>query len=106
MTSGRRGQWQTAAEILTRVSRQPGITRAAVAQELRLSTSSATEVTARLRELQLLSEAPAPSRGRGRPTSLLQAHPSGPLALVLDLRQSNWRSAVVGLDGSFVSQDD
>jgi len=106
MTSRRRGQWQTAAEILARVSRQPGITRAAVAQELRLSTSSATEVTARLRELQLLSEAPAPSRGRGRPTSLLQAHPAGPLALVLDLRQSNWRSAVVGLDGSFLTQDD
>ncbi|MFF1821289.1 ROK family protein [Kribbella sp. NPDC058245] len=106
MTSGRRGQWQTAAEILTRVSRHPGITRAAVAQELRLSTSSATEVTARLREAHLLSEAPAPSRGRGRPTTLLQAHPSGPLALALDLRQSNWRTAVVGLDGSFLSQDD
>ncbi|TDD44542.1 ROK family protein [Kribbella antibiotica] len=106
MTSSRRGQWQTAAEILTRVSREPGITRAAVAHELGLSSSSATEVTAKLRDLHLLSETPAPSRGRGRPTTLLQAHPSGPLALVLDLRQSNWRSAVVALDGSFLSQDD
>ncbi|GAA1694784.1 ROK family transcriptional regulator [Kribbella yunnanensis] len=106
MTSGRRGQWQTAAEILTRVSREPGITRAAVAHELGLSSSSTTEVTAKLREVQLLAEVPAPSRGRGRPTTLLRAHPSGPVTLVLDLRQSNWRSAVVALDGSFLSQDD
>jgi len=106
MTSSRRGQWQTAAEILARVSREPGITRAAVAQALGLSSSSATEVTAKLREGQLLAEVPAPTRGRGRPTTLLRAHPTGPVALVLDLRQSNWRSAVVTLDGSFLSQDD
>ncbi|WP_405060544.1 ROK family protein [Kribbella sp. NBC_01505] len=88
------------------MSREPGLTRAAVAHELGLSSSSATEVTAKLRELQLLAEIPAPSRGRGRPTTLLQAHPAGPLALVLDLRQSNWRSAVVALDGTFLNQDD
>ena len=95
----RRGQWQTAADVLSQVARQPGITRAAVARELRLSTSSATEVTARLRELELLTETPAPSQGRGRPTTVLQPHPRGPLVLALDLRQGNWRSAVVSLDG-------
>ncbi|TCC44551.1 ROK family transcriptional regulator [Kribbella capetownensis] len=104
MTPVRRGQWQTASDVLMRVSRQPGITRAAVARELRLSTSSATEVTARLRDVRLLTEAPAPSQGRGRPTTVLRAHPKGPVALGLDLRQGSWRSAVVALDGSFVEQ--
>jgi predicted NBD/HSP70 family sugar kinase len=100
MTPVRRGQWQTASDVLTQVARQPGITRAAVARTLRLSTGSATEVTARLRDVQLLTEAPAPSQGRGRPTTVLQAHPAGPVVLALDLRQSSWRSAVVALDGS------
>src|SRR5437764_7219493 len=100
MTPVRRGQWQTAADVLTQVARRPGITRAEVARTLRLSTGSATEVTARLRDVQLLTEAPAPSQGRGRPTTVLQAHPEGPVALALDLRQSTWRSAVVALDGS------
>ncbi|MFI6676303.1 ROK family protein [Kribbella sp. NPDC050470] len=105
MTTGvRRGQWQTAADVLAWVSRRPGITRAAVARELRLSTSSATEVTARLRDVQLLTEVPAPSQGRGRPTTVLRAHPRGPVALALELRQGSWRSAVVALDGSFLEQ--
>ena len=100
----RRGQWQTAADVLGQVARQPGITRAAVARELRLSTSSATEVTARLRDLQLLTEVPAPSHGRGRPTTLLQPHPEGPVVLVMELRQGSWRSAVVSLDGVLQDQ--
>ncbi|MEV0802172.1 ROK family transcriptional regulator [Kribbella sp. NPDC050281] len=104
MTPVRRGQWQTASDVLVRVSRQPGITRAAVARELRLSTSSATEVTARLRDVRLLTEAPAPSQGRGRPTTVLRAHPQGPVALALDLRQGSWRSAVVSVDASFLEQ--
>jgi predicted NBD/HSP70 family sugar kinase len=98
--SSRRGRWQTAADVLGLLGRQPGITRAAVAHELRLSSSSATEVTARLRDLQLLTETPAPSHGRGRPTTVLLPHPNGPLVLAIDLRQGNWRSAVVSLDGS------
>jgi predicted NBD/HSP70 family sugar kinase len=104
MTPVRRGQWQTASDVLTQLSRQPGITRAALARTLRLSTGSATEVTARLRDVQLLTEVPAPSQGRGRPTTLLRAHPQGPVVLVLDLRQSSWRSAVVTLDGSLQDQ--
>ena len=100
MTPVRRGQWQTAADVLTQLTRQPGITRAAVARALRLSTGSATEVTARLRDVHLLTEVPAPSQGRGRPTTVLQPHPQGPVVLALDLRQSSWRSAVVALDSS------
>jgi len=102
--TARRGQWQTAADVLGQVARQPGITRAAVARELRLSTSSATEVTARLRELQLLTETPAPSQGRGRPTTVLRPHPRGPVVLAMELRQAGWRSAVVALDGVLLDQ--
>ncbi|ONI77562.1 XylR family transcriptional regulator [Kribbella sp. ALI-6-A] len=96
----RRGRWQTAAEVLGLLGRRPGITRAAVAKELRLSTGSATEVTTRLRDLQLLSELPAPIQGRGRPTTVLAAHPLGPIVLALEIRQGGWRSGVVSLDGS------
>ncbi len=102
--TARRGQWQTAADVLGQVARQPGITRAAVARELRLSTSSATEVTARLRDLQLLTETPAPSHGRGRPTTVLRPHPRGPVVLAMELRQAGWRSAVVALDGVLLDQ--
>src|SRR3954447_84424 len=105
MTPVRRGQWQTASDVLTQVARRPGITRAAVARTLRLSTGSATEVTARLRDVYLLTEVPAPSQGRGRPTTLLRPHPKGPVVLALDLRQSSWRSAVVALDGSLQHQE-
>ena len=104
MTPVRRGQWQTASDVLTQLSRRPGITRAAVARALRLSTGSATEVTARLRDVHLLTEDPAPSHGRGRPTTLLRPHPQGPVVLALDLRQGSWRSAVVALDGSLQDQ--
>lgn len=96
----RRGQWQTASDVLGLISRRPGITRAAVAKSLRLSTGSATEVTARLRDLRLLSELPAPIQGRGRPTTVLTAHPEGPVVLALEIRQGGWRSGVVTLDGS------
>lgn len=102
--AARRGQWQTAADVLAQVARQPGITRAAVAKELGLSTSSTTEVTARLRDLQLLTETPAPSQGRGRPTTVLRPHPQGPVILAMELQLADWQSAVVSLDGVLVDQ--
>jgi predicted NBD/HSP70 family sugar kinase len=102
--AARRGQWQTAADVLGLIARHPGITRAAVAKELRLSTSSTTEVTARLRDLHLLTESPAPSQGRGRPTTVLRPHPRGPVVLAMELRQAGWRSAAVSLDGVLLDQ--
>jgi predicted NBD/HSP70 family sugar kinase len=64
-----------------------------------MSTSSATEITARLRSLHLLAEAPAPVQGRGRPSTVLQPHPDGPLVLAVELRHEDWRVAVAGLHG-------
>ncbi|WP_343963546.1 ROK family transcriptional regulator [Kribbella koreensis] len=102
--AARRGQWQTATDVLALIARQPGITRAAVARELRLSTSSTTEVTARLRDLHLLTETPAPTQGRGRPTTVLRPHPRGPVVLAMELRQAGWRSAAATLDGVLLNQ--
>src|SRR5438132_794894 len=95
----RDARWRTAAELLDLVRQEPGITRAAAAQRLRLSSGSATDIATRLRELALLAEQPAPISGRGRPTTLLKAHPRGPVALAVDLRYADWRTAVAGLDG-------
>ncbi|RJL32237.1 ROK family transcriptional regulator [Bailinhaonella thermotolerans] len=86
--------------MLAEVRRTPGVTRAEIARRLRLSSGLATELCARLRELRLLTEEPAPARGRGRPTTVLRAHPEGPLVAVLELRQEDWRSAVASLDGA------
>ncbi|MEV6986454.1 ROK family transcriptional regulator [Sphaerisporangium sp. NPDC051017] len=95
----RNARWRTAADVLARVRGEPGITRAELARRLNLTTGSATEITARLRELCLLGEVPAPARGRGRPTTVLAPHPSGPLVLAIDLRQEDWRCGLASLDG-------
>ena len=92
-------RWRGALDALGVVRRAPGITRAELARRAGLSSGSATEITARLRELQLLRESPAPVTGRGRPTTVLGAHPRGPLVLAVDLRHEDWRLALAGLDG-------
>lgn len=91
--------WTAAVAILQTLRASPGITRAELARRLSLSTGSATDITARLRNLELLAESPVPVVGRGRPTTVVQPHPSGPLVLAVDLRQRGWRTAVVQLDG-------
>lgn len=95
----RDARWRGAAEVLALACREPGITRAEAARRLGLSTGSATEITARLRELGLLIEAPAPIGGRGRPTTALHPDPGGPVVLVLELREKDWRCAAATLDG-------
>jgi predicted NBD/HSP70 family sugar kinase len=92
-------RWHGALAVLAEMRRTPGVTRAAVAQRLGLSSGSATEITARLRELALLTETPATATGRGRPTTVLAPHPDGPLVVAVDLRHEDWRCAVAGLDG-------
>src|SRR6266536_839908 len=79
-------RWRGALDALAVVRREPGITRAELARRAGLSSGSATDIAARLRELSLLQEAPAPVTGRGRPTTVLGAHPDGPLALAVELR--------------------
>src|SRR4051794_7990700 len=92
-------RWHGALAVLDELRRDPGVTRAAVARRLDLSTGSATEITARLRDLALLAETPAATAGRGRPTTALTPHPDGPVVIAVDLRQEDWRCAVAALDG-------
>jgi predicted NBD/HSP70 family sugar kinase len=92
-------RWHGALAVLAEMRRTPGSTRAAVAQHLGLSSGSATDITARLRELALLTETPAAAAGRGRPTTVLAPHPDGPVVIAVDLRHEDWRCAVAGLDG-------
>lgn len=47
------------------------VTRAEVGRRLELSSGSSTEITARLRGLDLVTETPAAVTGRGRPTTVL-----------------------------------
>ncbi|WP_244875633.1 ROK family protein [Winogradskya consettensis] len=100
LTAGE-ARWHTAAQVLTWVRAHPGGTRAELTQDLRLNSGLATEITARLRAMRLLEETPAPraTGQRGRPTTVLGAHPEGPVLLAVDLRTAEWRSAVVTLDG-------
>jgi predicted NBD/HSP70 family sugar kinase len=98
-------RWHGAIAVLAEMRRTPGATRAAVAQRLGLSSGSATDITARLRELALLTETPAAVAGRGRPTTVLAPHPDGPVVLAVDLRHEDWRCAVAALDGRPVVLD-
>ena len=97
-------RWQGALDLLRLVRQQPGITRAAAAQTLGLSSGSATEIAARLRDLRLLDERPAASGGRGRPTTALHASPEGPLVAVVDIRHADWEVAVADLTGGLVTR--
>jgi len=92
-------RWRTASQVLAWLRLHPGATRAALAHDLQLTSGLATELTGRLRALSLLAETPAPPQGRGRPTTVLGAHPAGPVVLAIDVRMADWRYAVAGLDG-------
>jgi predicted NBD/HSP70 family sugar kinase len=92
-------RWHSVSQVLAHVRRHPGITRAALARELELTSGFATELVARMRRARLLDETPAPISGRGRPTTSLRPHPDGPLVLAIELRQDGWRDAIVSVDG-------
>lgn len=93
-------RWYGAAQLLALVRAEPGITRALAAQRLGIGSGGATDLVARLRRLDLIDETPAAATGRGRPTTVLGAHPAGPLVLAAELRAGDWRLALAGLDGS------
>ncbi len=92
-------RWFGAAQLIALVRAEPGITRAAAAGRLGIGTGGATDLVARLRKARLLDETPAPAAGRGRPTTVLGAHPDGPQVLAAELRAGDWRLALAGLDG-------
>ena len=96
----RDGRWATAGEVLRLVRAETGITRTGIARRLALSSGTATDLIARLRDRRLLAEAPAPAAGRGRPTTVVGAHPAGPLLLAVDIRPGGWTAVLAAVDGS------
>jgi predicted NBD/HSP70 family sugar kinase len=90
-------RWFGAAQLIGLVRAEPGITRAAAAQQLGIGTGGAADLVARLRRARLLDETPAAATGRGRPTTVLGAHPNGPLVLAAELRAGDWRLAIAGI---------
>ncbi len=92
-------RWLGAAQLVDVVRSEPGITRAAAAQRLGIASGGATELVARMRQARLLDQTPLPAQGRGRPTSVLGPHADGPLVLAADLRATDWRLALAGIDG-------
>ena len=90
--------------LLRAAHAHPGLTRAAAARMLGISTGAATEVVTRLSSAELLSERPAPPTGtRGRPTRELTAHPAGPLVLACAISNERWRLDVVQLGGKSIA---
>src|SRR6478735_1015172 len=92
-----------ALAVLRVVHERPGVSRSEVARVLGMSTSSTTEITARLRARGLLTErAPEGARQRGRPSGLLQPHPAGPVVCAAEITHAGWRVAAVELGGTIV----
>ncbi|WP_197719940.1 MULTISPECIES: ROK family transcriptional regulator [Pseudonocardia] len=96
-------RWRATAEVLTEIRREPGLTRVELARRLRLAGGSATEITARLRELGWITEERAPCPGRGRPTTRLVPSRTGPAVVAVDVRFEGWQAGLVGLDGEPVA---
>ena len=92
-------RWALASDVCALVRRSPGITRARVAQELGISSGTAADLVTRMRQAAVLDEGAPVPHGRGRPTSALIAHPSGPLVVAVEITATGWRVATAGLDG-------
>ena len=91
--------WRTAAAALGVVRRHQHPTRRELAAELGLASGAASDLVGRLRAARLVAERPVPAGGPGRPTTRMQAHPDGPVALAIDVRHGDWRLAACGIGG-------
>ena len=90
--------------LLRAAHAHPGLTRAAAARMLGISTGAATDLVTRLTAAELLAERPAPPTGtRGRPTRELTAHPAGPLVLACAISNEHWQLDVVRLGGESIA---
>jgi predicted NBD/HSP70 family sugar kinase len=83
-------------------------TRAELTRQLSLARGTATVLVRDLASRQLIQELASPAgapegshapRTRGRPTGVPSAHPQGPVALALDLRDDSYTLAVFELTG-------
>ena len=92
-----------AAQLLQLVHERPGISRAEASRTLGVGTGAATELVAGLVAGSLVAETPAPHRGaRGRPTTVLAAHPDGPLVIAVSITYRSWRAEAVTIGGGSI----
>ena len=84
------------------------LTRAELTRQLALARGTATVLVRDLAGRQLIEERPSPAdapadvrvqRTRGRPTGVPSAHPEGPVALAVDLRDDSFTLAAFELTG-------
>ncbi len=84
------------------------LTRAELTRQLGLARGTATVLVRDLAGRQLIEELPSPAdapaglkvpRTRGRPTGVPSAHPQGPVALAVDLRDDSFTMAAFELTG-------
>src|ERR1700733_2464642 len=84
------------------------LTRAELTRQLSLARGTATVLVRDLAGRQLIEELPSPAdspadvrvqRTRGRPTGVPSAHPHGPVALAVDLRDDSFTVAAFELTG-------
>ncbi|MFT0846846.1 ROK family transcriptional regulator [Actinomycetaceae bacterium L2_0104] len=92
--------WRTAARALSLLRHRSEMTRTELANQLGLRSGPVSDLVKRLVQAELVCEKPAALQGPGRPTSTIHAHPSGPNAVVLDLRHGDWRLGTCQIDGS------
>lgn len=92
-------RWFGAAQLIGLARSEPGITRATAAHRLGMGSGGAADLMARLRNARLLAERPAPTHRRGRPTTVLRAHPQGPLVIAAEIRSADWRVALSDIEG-------
>lgn len=97
--SSSQARWFGAAQLIGLVRAEPGVTRAMAAQRLEIGSGGAADLVARLQSARLLGETPAPSQGPGRPTTILGAHPLGPLVIAAEIRSADWRLALADIEG-------
>jgi predicted NBD/HSP70 family sugar kinase len=97
------------ARLLRAVHEGAGqLTRAELTRQLSLARGTATVLVRELAGRQLIEERPSPAdapadvrvqRTRGRPTGVPSAHPVGPVALAVDLRDDSFTLAAFELTG-------
>jgi predicted NBD/HSP70 family sugar kinase len=92
-------RWRGASAFLARLRSAPGSTRVAIGRNVGMTSSSITELAARLRRFDLITEEPAAPTGPGRPTTTVHPHPNGPVVVLVAIGHEEWTCAVAGIDG-------
>ena len=92
-------RWGTATQFLHYVRRNTHSRRSDVTRFLELSSSSATELSSRLRRAHLITEDPTTASGPGRPSRIIAPHPLGPVVAAVEVSTRGWRLAIAEVTG-------